>query len=268
MDGGELITKSVRFIKEHKTWILTGITVCGVGATAFLTGKAVLKADRYLRENVDPEILEVMPTIDKARNTWTYYIPPVATGAATIATALMAQQINVGDIASMAMLAANAKEKLIENRADTQQVFGDKGLRKVDAEINEQRFNKYACGRDVRIYDTGHGSMLCCEGYLTGIMFRASPEWIRRGINRINAYLNEGEAKSYADLICEWIPDIHPRQLSVKANRMGWDPSKMAEDGVRIQIDIACDTFLTDEGEACMIFTMIEEPMEDYLYYK
>lgn len=260
---GEIVSNTISFVRHNKALILTTVTVVGVGTTAFFTGKAVLEAEAYLRENVDEEILEVMPIRDKVKLTWNYYIPPAVSAAITITSAIYCQHINFIELTTLASLASRAEQKLIDNHEVIKELYGEKGLRKVSEGLNKKGLERYVNNRrpsNEYIYETGTGGMLCCDTEVTGLMWRCSPEWIDKGANRINAYLNEGEPKSYADLLYEWMPGFDPRQMPRKAERLGWNPS------IEMQlVELNKDSFITSWGETCMTINLYGEPLEDYL---
>ena len=92
--------------KRHGGLILTVGTCLGVGATAFFTGKAVLEADKVLKDI--PE--EDLKTFDTKKKLAKIYWKPVVAGAVTIACSIggyaMGKKAQAGFIAAYTLLSS------------------------------------------------------------------------------------------------------------------------------------------------------------------
>jgi len=240
--------------------ILTGIGIAGVGLTAFLAGKGTLEADKYLRENFE-DYYEMTPK-EKFAETYKYYIPAAAVGGLTAACIIGSNICSVKQIAKVTAVATTTEKALIENREKIKELFGDKGLRKIDEKINEDHAARYFERLD-NVYETGHGNVLCCEGYLTGIRFRANPEWVHKCVNDFNAELNAGIPRSMNDFIELLIPNIDIQTLPSHGDEIGFNT------GINGRLmEIVVDSgLLPDTHEPYLIFTQRNTPMLDYDRY-
>jgi len=87
MPMSDLINKALKAIKANTPEIYTALGVSGVVSTAYLAGKAAVKADRVVTSDE-----RISVTYDRKERfkqefklVWKYYIPPVISGAVTIA---------------------------------------------------------------------------------------------------------------------------------------------------------------------------------------
>lgn len=252
---------TMEFVSNNKVAILTGFGVAGVVGTAFLAGKATLEADRKLAELKQKEARELTQK-EIVKATYKYYIPVVAAGLGTIASILYAHHVNAKEIAAVWTVAKTAETALMENREGIRKVFGDKGLRKLDEELNNNHAAQYFSNVN-SVYDTGHGNVLCCEGFLTGTLFRANREWIRKCVNDFNARLIDGEHLCYNDFIQMLIPNIDIEILPNAGYVFGYNL-----DVRRRMLEIVEDTFMINEpSDPGYIFNLRELPLLNYKEY-
>lgn len=108
-----------RFLKRNGPTILTIGASAGVVATSYLTGKAVLKADRIMNDLS----FEELKSIDTKKKLIPVYIPPVIAGTATIACVigahLMNKKIQAGLFAAYTMLDTTYKAYRLHVGLDT-----------------------------------------------------------------------------------------------------------------------------------------------------
>ena len=256
MDVKGILKTGKSLVVHNLPTILTGIGIAGVGVTAFFAGKGALEADRYLRETHEESELESMSLKDKLKETYPFYIPAVATGVATVGCIAGANHLNLRKIATATTIATTTEKALIENREKIKELFGDKGLRKVDEKINEDHAAKYFKSLD-NVYETGHGSVLCCEGYLTGLKFRANPEWVHKCVNDFNAELNSGNPQPFNSLIELLIPDIDYRSLPTLGDELWFN---LGINGQLMEISVDSG-LLPDTNEPYLIFTQKNPPL-------
>lgn len=260
MDIRNYIGSSVRFVKRSLPTILTATGLVGVGLTAFLTGRAVLKADKKIKDR-EEEINDILTNTEKVKLVYTDFIPPVVAGVATGACIIGAHKSSAQQIATVVTAARNIEKQLSDNRNAVNELLGEKGLRKIDEKVNENRAAMYFSNAN-SIYETGHGSVLCCEGFLTGTLFRANREWVRKCVNDFNARLIDGEILSYNDFIQMLIPNIDINVLPNAGEVFGYNL-----DIRRRTLEIVEDSFLTmDSSEPGYIFNLRELPLLNYAY--
>ena len=254
----KFVSSSLTFVGKHLPTILTIAGVGGVAGTAFLACKATLKTDQKLKEFEAENGRQ--PTKQEAFKIGIrHYSPAIFAGLCTGACIIGANRVSAKQLATVTAVASTAKKALDENRDKVKELFGDKGLRKVDEKINEDHAIQYF-GSTGKIYETGHGSTLCCEGFLTGLLFRASREWIGKIVNEFNARIIAGEILSYNDFIEMLIPTIDPRILPAVGDQFGYNHEIR-----RALLEIVEDSFLLSDGsEPGLIFTLREAPLFEY----
>lgn len=232
--------------------ILTTFAAGGVVGTAILTHKATLKATEYVNsctdEATNPETLAAIK-----RRSYKYYIPPALTGAATIGCVVGANYLNFKKITALAAACSVAETALSDQQAKIQEIFGSKGLEEVENAVAQQR-GDYILDSNREIVETGKGTFLCCEGYLTGCKFHASEEWVRRCINEFNELVNQSHYASFNDLLSILgLPEVD------FGNELGWN---VHINGILVPIFTYDGDPMT--GEPYMIFTPRNKPILNY----
>lgn len=266
MNLPKVAQNSLKFLGNHVPEILTGIGIGGVVVTAFFAGKGTLVADQKLKEYEETRkkagVTTQIDWKEKLKLTWKYYTPAIFAGLGTALSIFMANRVSAKQLATVMTVATTTQKVLTENREAVKEVFGEKGLRKVDEKINETNAAQYF-NNVTHVYETGRGTSLCCEGFLTGMLFRANREWVRKCVNDFNARLIAGERLSYNDFIQTLIPTIDPSVLPAAGDLLGYNL-----DVRRHLLEIVEDSFLTyDSSEAGYIFKLREMPLLNYAEY-
>jgi hypothetical protein len=256
MNWKRLINTTGSFVSRNLPAILTGVGLVGVGATAFFTGTATLKCDAKLKELKAANNGIELTTKEKIKTGIKYYIPAILAGLGTAACIIGANRISAAQLATMVTVAKTTEKALVENREKVKELLGEKSLRKVDEGINRDAAAKFFNQENV-VYETGHGHMLCCDGFLTGILFRASPEWIKKQRNDYNARVIAGEKLCYNDFIEMCVPTVDPRILPSAGYMFGHDYERK-----RQLLEIVEDSFyIEDFSEPGYIFKLRELPL-------
>lgn len=200
-------------LKQNAPTILTTFVAAGVVGTGVLTHRATLKAEEILRTSLDENASEET-TKAVRRSTYKYYIPPIALGAATIGCAVGANYLNFKKITALAAACSVAETALNDQRDKIEELLGEKTLEKID---NSLAVDAKERATEVPI-KTGHGNYLCCEGYLTGALFRADEDWIHKAVNEFNELVNANTYASFNDLLtC-----FHLHEVDY-GNELGWN---------------------------------------------
>ena len=246
------------FFTKHAADILTGFTAAGVVITALETRKATLKAEEYLRVNgysqANPDTQKVLK-FEAAKN----YVVPVVTGVATIGAAVGANYINHKQIAGLAAACTVAETALSEHRDKIEELMGSKALQKIDDEVNIDRGTDILQTED-EVYDTGRGKVLCCEGYLTGRKFYASPDWIRRCVNDFNERVNNDTYAAFAEYLDILWGDCRDRVVPSSAEALGYNIHQNGLMRIEITSDVDART-----GEPYLIFTPTNPPIHNFM---
>ena len=181
------LRKTGHVLNQNSTTILSGVAIAGVVATAVLTAKAALKAQKRL----DEQELQGATPKEKISLTWKYFIPPAFTGAATIACVVGANQIGLRRNAALAGAYAIAETAFREYKEEVVKQLGAAKERGVTDEVAKNQVNEHPIA-DQQVIFTGGGDVLCFDRF-TGRYFHSDHERIRRCENDFNANILRGD---------------------------------------------------------------------------
>ena len=243
---------------QHLPQILSvGAFVCGCAASVF-AAKGALEANKRIAE-YEARVEDVdISTKDKIRISAPCYVPAIVAGLGAAACLIFANKITVGQLATAAAATATAERALADNREAIKEIFNKKGLQKVDTFINEKRTAQFL-GMDDKVYESGHGSTLCCESWLTGIKFHAKPEWIRKCVNDFNFLLNNGADPCMNDFIQMLIPLLNTNELPDIGENLRMPIDMLTKKP--LLMDIQLDSILTDDDQTVLTFTQRNPPV-------
>lgn len=254
-----LLNSGASFVSRNLPAILTGVGIGGLVATAFLAGRGTLKADECIKAE-EAKLKVKLDNTTKFKLGIKYFIPAIAAGLGTAGLMVASNRISAKQLATALSVAKATEKILVDNREGVKDVFGEKGLRKLDEKINEKNAAKYFAN-SANVYETGHGGTLCCEGFLTGTLFKASREWIGKCVNEFNARLLAGEILSYNEFIQMLIPSIDIDVLPDIGYRFGYNLDVKSQ-----LLEIVEDSFLLADGSAPgLIFKLREIPLFEYV---
>lgn len=120
------------FFRKHGGTILTILSAAGVVGTAYLSGKASIKAKEEL-ETLDKDA----PLKEKAKALAPIYVPTAAVGAATILCMFGANGLNRKQQASMLAAGALMEQTYKKYRDKAEELIGDKIDKLVVDDLNE-----------------------------------------------------------------------------------------------------------------------------------
>ena len=245
-------------INNNLPEILIAVEIIGVGVVGYFSARGALEANKRLAEYEAVVGTVDIPVKDKVRISAPCYVPAICAGLGTTLCFLYGHKVNAAKLGTALAATATAERALAENREAVQELFKKKGLQKVDTYVNEKHVNEYL-NSTRPVYETGHGTTLCCETFLTGMKFHASPEWLYKCVNDFNEWINNGEDPCMNDFLSLLIPLLDPSELpAVGENlRMRIDPNTNRIGLMKIQLDSA----LTETGEPYLMFTQ-QNPME------
>lgn len=255
---GRLCKIGQAFLVNHSADILTAATSLGVILTAVETGRATLKAHEYLEingyEQANPDTKKVLKM-----NAAKFYILPATIGAGTIGAAIGANHINHQKIAGLAAACTIAETALQENREKIEELLGEKAIKQLDTELNLDRAEKYLQSDDILM--TGHGEVLCCEGYFTGKLFRASPDWVRKCVNEFNERVNYETYCSCAEYLeLLWRDHLSNVVIPSSTDNLGYN---VHQNGL-LRLEMTSDIDPTT-GEPYLIFRPINAPIANFM---
>lgn len=234
----DFIRQANKYSHKHSPFIMTAVGVAGVVTTAYLTGVASWRA-RGALENEAPD----MPLQEKAKLTWQFYIPPAATGIATIGAIAYASRLGSRRTAAAVSAYtiterafAQYKEKVVEQIGPhKEQVIRDDIARDTVAQKGP-----------TEIILAGSGEVMCCE-FHTRRYFMSDMETLRRAQNKVNAQIN---SELYVSI--DEFYDLIGLQSTAHSNSLGWNSDRLME--------LEFSTVLSQDGRPCLAF--------DYNYLK
>lgn len=242
-------------VNENSTTILTSIGVAGVGATAYLTGRATFKAARIIDE--EKEQIERqedggyqgdLSRSSKIKLVWRHYILPSVVGVGTVIAVILAHKISAKRIAALTLAAGVSERTLKEYKEKVLEKFGERKATDVRDEIAQDRVTNNPANREV--IAVGSGEVLCYDMY-TGRYFSSTVEDIKRAENKINYELIHFGSASLSEFFDEiGLPATSYSDLH------GWN--------VNNQIEVVFTTTMTPDGRPCIAIDFRSPPMPDY----
>ena len=182
------------FARRYGPDILSGLATVGVGVTAWLSGRAAVKAETILWDGNIRDRKKVI------KDTWKCYIPPVVSGILTVASIWGSRKMSAGQVASMAAAAGyfmNARKKAIKE-----------DVSKID--------------HPVSVEETGHGDVLCFEAF-SGRWFRSSVEAVEEACRILNdIYKHDLEEKGYSALTLNELYSLLDIQTTYFGDKVIW----------------------------------------------
>lgn len=258
MNMSQLTKLSERFVIDNSPTILTGLGVAGVVATAFLTGKASIKADKIIRWERDfqyDKAVEKDPMIDrrdiqlepkeKLNLVWREFVPPVLMGAATIAAIIGANQIGNRRTAALAAAYTLSEKASNEFRAKVKEKIGEKKVAEIKDEIAQERIDATP---NAELIVVGDGKVKCLELYTGRYFMIRSVEDIKAAQNKINYDLNNQGPASLSDFY-----DLLDIPHTTFSDSVGWRGDK--------QLEIHIGGGLDEHNKPCVTFDYLVEPV-------
>jgi Family of unknown function (DUF6353) len=270
-----LVRKGKFLLNENSRTILTGVGVGGTITTAYLSGRASLKAARIIdqakeerRQQFDqaaalvtsghrpadiPEHLaSVRPELtrmDKVKLVWRLYIPPVGLCLTTVTCIIVANKIASKKIAALAVASGISERALQEYKAKVIEKLGDRQDTKIRDEVAQDRVNNHPVNTSEVIL-AGTGDVLCYD-MTTGRYFQSSVEEIKRAENKINYTLNN---HMYASL-SEFYDEIGLPPTSF-TDHVGWNANN--------RVEVLLSTTMSTDQRPCIAMEFRTPPFTDY----
>jgi hypothetical protein len=190
--------KAARFAQENATTLLTAGGVVGVIGTAVLTARAAFSASyalqaeqiiqmhKGLEPDEMPDPAEELPKLDKLTTlkiAGPSFIPPVITGAATIAAIIMANRMSAQKAAALAAAYGLAERNFSDYKAKVEEKLTGPKQKDVEEELAQEAVNKTPGGDKIVFVE---GEVLCFDR-ATGRYFNSTMETIKQAVNTTNA---------------------------------------------------------------------------------
>lgn len=180
----DLLKGGMELAAKNSPTILTAIGVAGTMTTAFLTGRAAIRAQKILEVEEQDHIIDEVPTdLDlkqKAAVTWKVFVPAVVSGTITVTCIVAANRIGAQRAAALGMAYTTAQKLLKNYEEKTVEVVGKKKANDIqNAVIQKQLSEMPKRNREVVVVD---GQEHLCFDAWSGRTFRSSHQLIRENI--------------------------------------------------------------------------------------
>lgn len=242
-------------LNENSTTILTGVGIVGTVTTAVLAGRASFKAaeiianeeSTFVKEDINsPD--KFLSKTEKVKMVWPHYIPPVAMGAATITSIVMAHRISSKRIAALAVASTLSERALQEYKAKVVEKLGERQETAVREEIAQDSVTKNPPSGQVII--AGSGDVLCYDS-LTGRYFNSTIEQIKAAENKVNYEIIHFDSCSLSTFYDEI--GLRPTDYS---DMVGWNVSN--------RMEVKFTTTMSEDNRPCLVIEFSKMPSMDY----
>ena len=229
--------------------ILTGLSIAGFVTTAVLTGVATTKAIRVIEEEKEVKG-EDLTLKEKARVSWKYYIPPVATGIVSGACAIGAHSVSARRTAALAAAYQLSETALSEYRDKVIETIGEKKEKAVRDKVAKEKLEQNPVNESSVII-TGKGKTLCFDS-LSGRYFESDIESIKKAVNDINKRL-----------LCDMYVSLNEfyDELDMDHTDIGEDLGWNLDGGL---IDVYFSSQIARDDRPCIVLNYHVAPKYDY----
>lgn len=248
LPASDLAKRLQSFTIGHSPALLTALGVTGSVTTAFLTGKATVKAVRILDEQwVYTDIHGEREKKEAFKLVYKEYIPAFGVLAVTVTCIIAANQVGSRRAAAIASAYALSEKAFTEYKEKVVEKIGAGKEREVRDEIAQDRVNANPVSNVVII---GTGEVLCFEAY-TGRYFMSSVETLKKAQNDVNYMVVNNMYASLSDFY-----DKVGLPRTKMSDDVGWNCDAMME--------MELSTCLADDGRPAVSFTFHVAPVANY----
>lgn len=231
-------------IKKYTPEILTGVSIIGLGATAFLSVRGYKKASKRLE--AAPVDLSVK---DKIRLCWVDYLPAAAVGLTTAGAIIGSNRLSVANNKALGAAYFAAASSIKEMDKAIAEELGEGKANKIKDLVAEKKLGKKPIIED-NIVVVGDGDSLFFDSW-TGRYFKSNIETVKRIQNDFNHALIGGS--EYFVTLNEVYSAIGLERIK-SGDNLGWTPEN--------PIEVGFSTQLTTDGRPCAVLNFLVEPGE------
>lgn len=130
---------------QHIPEILTGANAIGVVVTAWLTGKAAIRA----HDAVEKEL----PAKEKFKRTWHHFVLPATVGVATIASGIASNRVSAKRLAEMTAVAALYADRVKALEGKVEEKFGKDKLGEMKSEMKDEQLVQLSNDQKMLCYE-------------------------------------------------------------------------------------------------------------------
>jgi hypothetical protein len=245
----KMLKHAEKFTIDNSPAILTAIGITGTVATAYLSGKAAIRAHEILVMSDEINYPDRAEWKKEVELVWKEFIPPVVTGLITVSAIFGANRIGSKRAAAMATAYSLSERAFTEYKEKVVEKVGANKEREVRDELAQDRVNRNPAD-DKSVIITGNGDVLCYDQY-TGRYFEASMDTLLSAKNEINhQILHQG----YASLT-DFFHELGLEKTSV-SDEVGWNTDQLLE------LDIS--TTLSKDNRPCLAIDFNHRPIRGF----
>lgn len=208
-----LVKQAGHFVRSNSPSILSGLGVTGVIATGYLAFNAGYQTARHESEQ-PPEPSFKNRSLERIKNQWRDYIPPIVAGTVAVTCIIGATRIGNRRTAAITAAYSLSERALVEYKEKVVEKLGERKEQSIRGDIAQDKVKALGSTRDVFL--VGSGTVMCMELH-TGRIFIADMEKIRRAEVEINDRLIRCDYASLAEF--HTLLGISPTQ---NAGDFGW----------------------------------------------
>lgn len=220
MEFGILAKRAGKVAADNSPAILTTFSVVGSLATAYLTGKATLRADKIIRGAVngtDPfDEDDVVTNRQKIELVWKEFIPAAGVAVVTIACMVAANRIGARRVAALATAYTIAEKAAVQYRDKVVETIGKKKEETVRTAMAQDEIDRHPISRET-VYVEGGGGDLFRDSW-SGRYFNSTVVALERAANQINSTLNSDFSATLSDFY-----DLVGLDRTDESDLIGWN---------------------------------------------
>ncbi len=240
-----IVKAAVKKCGKYSAEIFTGMSIAGVGVTAFFAAKNTLKAAEIIKE-AEEEAEEPLTVKDKVRLTWKVYIP---TASSAILTGVCVVGINASHkrrYASVVAACTTLEKALSEYGEAVVETVDEKTFEKIKEKRDEHILENNPVDYS-KVIKTGYGDDLCFDAW-SGRYFYSNANFLEKVYNEKFKGSLEAGHEDFLPLN-DWYYEIGLD--STRAGEvLGFDVQDIA--------DIRITTRLTPDNKPCVVVDFID----------
>lgn len=241
---------AIKTVSDNSPTILTGIAVSGTIVTGYLAAKAGYQAalrivDDEHRGGTAGDWKQRLR--ERARLTWTLYIPPAMAGAATIICVVGSNRVSTTRAAAAAGAYNLLHSGFQEYKSKVSEIIGEGKENRIQDDIAMDRMKSDPVS-EKQVIITYNGDVLCYDKY-TGRYFQSNMNAIIKAQNDTNFQILNDVYASLNDFY---------RYLGLgpveAGDDLGWDG----------KIELKISSVISDDDRPCLAIAFRSDPKRDY----
>jgi len=222
MDIGILAKRAGKLAADNSPTILTAVAATGTLATAYLAGKASIKAAKIL-DDWESDLAQAMPehnppltTQEKVKYVWKEFVPAAGVAVVTIACIVAANRIGARRVAALATAYTLAEKAAVAYKDKVIETIGKKKEENVRTALAQDEIDRHPIQRET-VFIEGRGADLFRDSW-SGRYFNSSKVELEKAMNAINYQLTHEFAASLSDFY-----DLVGLDRTDESDDIGWN---------------------------------------------